>query len=300
MAERLNFELAAVTDKGVVRPENQDSVYAGQIGEGRYLAAVADGVGGREGGAWASSRALEVLRSAIARPGISLSASVAEANQVVFTEAASKTELHGAATTLVSVLVEGGSFSWANVGDSRAYLLRGANFDQLTTDHSLVEEELAAGRITREQAANASYRNVITRSIGHRPAIEIDSDGPLPLAAGDILLLCSDGLHGLVSSEEMERRLRELPPSAAAASLLELANQRGGHDNISVVIVRAQSAVPEAGQETTRLSPNKASQGNTATVQLPRQEGGLPSFGFVAFCLAAGALAGFLLGLRPF
>jgi serine/threonine protein phosphatase PrpC len=190
------------------------------------------------------------------------------------------------------VLVEGISYSWVNVGDSRAYLLRGENFDQLTTDHSLVEEEIAAGRITREQAAKASYRNVITRSIGHRPSIQIDHDGPLTLQAGDEVLLCSDGLHGLVSNDEMERHLREMAPQQAAGALLALANARGGQDNISVVILAAHAA---DGAERNGGQSQRAVEKETVRRVV---ESGMPSIRFVLLCIFAGATVGLIAGLK--
>jgi protein phosphatase len=295
MAETLHIELAAVTHRGMVRTENQDSIHASQIGEGRYLVAVADGVGGREGGAWASSRTLEVLVDQLSQPATPFTAAVSAANRAVFDEGARKTELHGAATTLVAVLVGGPSYSWVNVGDSRAYLLRGENFDQLTTDHSLVEEEIAAGRITREQAAKASYRNVITRSIGHRPSIQVDHDGPFPLQPGDQVLLCSDGLHGLVSNDEIERHLREMAPQQAADNLLALANARGGQDNISIVILAAHATgAADSGQRNGKPAQRAAEQ---ETVRRAI-DSGMPSIRFVALCILGGATVGLIAGLR--
>lgn len=241
----------------MVRPENQDHVFAGQLppDAGRHLFAVADGVGGREGGAWASERALQVLIEETARAGARLDEAFEAANVAVIDGAARNALRNGAATTLVAVLVEGSSYTWANVGDSRAYLFRAGDFQQLTTDHSLVEEEIAAGRMTREEARKSSYRNVITRSIGHDISEEVDCEGPFALEAGDVLLLCSDGLHGLVEDAEIAEHLRRSPPEGAAAALIDLANLRGGHDNISVVIcsvevagsLREPVAAPEAG-----------------------------------------------------
>ncbi len=263
-----NFDFHALSHRGMVRAENQDHVFAGKISrtEERYLFAVADGVGGREGGAWASERALQLLLEEISAPGVGFQAAIMAANRTVYEEASRNNERRGAATTLVSALVEGSSFTWANVGDSRLYFLRDSVLHQLSRDHSLVEEELASGRITAEEAAHSTYRNVITRSIGNQPAVDVDSEGPFQLEPGDILLLCSDGLHQLVTSPEMIEHAQSMTPEAATDALIRLANQRGGPDNVSVVICTFQLERPS--NDTRRLPvPTPA---ELETAQRPR------------------------------
>jgi protein phosphatase len=241
------LDFHALSHRGMVRPENQDHVFAGRISrtDERYLFAVADGVGGREGGAWASERTLQLLMQEISVPGVGFQAAIMAANRSVYEEASKSTERNGAATTLTAVLVEGTAFTWANVGDSRGYILRGGQLHQLTRDHSLVEEEIEAGRLTREEAAKSPHRNVITRSIGHQPAVDVDSKGPFQLEPGDMLLLCSDGLHQLVSTDEMTEYATTREPAAATDGLIRLANERGSPDNVSVVIAAFGREAPK-------------------------------------------------------
>jgi protein phosphatase len=259
------LDFHALSHRGMVRPENQDHVFAGRISrtDERYLFAVADGVGGREGGAWASERTLQLLLQEVSVPGVGFQAAIMAANRAVFDEASRSSERSGAATTLTAVLVEGTTFTWANVGDSRGYILRDGRLHQITRDHSLVEEEIEAGRLTREEAARSPHRNVITRSIGHQPAVDVDSKGPFQLEPGDMLLLCSDGLHQLVSTDEMTEHALSMQPPAAADALIRLANERGSPDNVSVVIAAFErdtlspegakpAAEPAAGEDLER------------------------------------------------
>jgi protein phosphatase len=293
-ASRILFK--ALSDRGTVRAENQDRVFAGPLpGDGeRHLFAVADGVGGREGGAWASERALELLTEALSAPGSSLRGAADTANRGVF-EDASKREHRGAATTLVAVLVEGTTFTWANVGDSRAYILRNRQLHQLTRDHSFVEEEITAGRLTREEAATSPHRNVITRSIGHHPEVEVDSKGPFQLEPGDIFLLCSDGLHQLVTVAEMTERALLLEPAPAAEALVRLANQRGGPDNVSVVIF----AFEREALATATARPQGVAA--TAPSGKPERPGKGPSLRLIGASIVGALLAGIVIGLsRPF
>lgn len=253
------IEFHALSHRGMVRAENQDHVFGGKISrtEERYLFAVADGVGGREGGAWASERALQLLLEEISAQNVGFQAAIMAANRTVYEEASRNRERRGAATTLVAALVEGSSFTWANVGDSRLYILRDGDLHQLSRDHSLVEEELAAGRITPEEAAHSTYRNVITRSIGNQPAVDVDSEGPFQLEPGDILLLCSDGLHQLVTSSEMIEHAVSMTPAEATDALIRLANQRGGPDNVSVVIFAFQPQRPATDTKRLPVPPSE-------------------------------------------
>jgi protein phosphatase len=134
------------------------------------------------------------------------------------------------------VLIEGSHFWWANVGDSRAYLVGASGVERLSRDHSWIEEQVRGGWLTPEQARSSGRRNVITRGIGHQPDVEVDTGGPVIVTNSDIVVLCSDGLHGLLSDEEIAQAVRTYAPAEATEYLVGLGNQRGGPDNISVIV----------------------------------------------------------------
>ena len=141
------------------------------------------------------------------------------------------------ATTLVAALVRGHSAWLASVGDSRAYLFHQGELTQRTQDHSWVAEQIRAGRLTEEEAEHSEFRNVITRAVGVADTVEPDKVGPISLPAGSLLLLCSDGLHRVVSDDEIAAVLASGTPQEMAERLIALANEAGGPDNISVAIV---------------------------------------------------------------
>jgi protein phosphatase len=142
------------------------------------------------------------------------------------------------ATTVVAAVVERGEASIVNVGDSRAYLVHGGTARQITRDHSLAAEAVRDGDLTQDEARLSNARHVITRSVGGAPELDVDQFGPVALASGACLLLCSDGLYDVVNDDEIARAVAGAAPDAAAGALIELANDRGGPDNISVVIFR--------------------------------------------------------------
>jgi protein phosphatase len=145
-------------------------------------------------------------------------------------------------TTCTAVAIHGDQLAFAHVGDSRAYLLRRGTLRQLTQDHSLVAQLVARGQITREEARHDPRRNVVTRSVGVGAAVEIDAqDMGEPLQPGDTILVCSDGLHGLVSEEELARLGADGSLDRACRTLIALANERGGPDNITVAMARIES-----------------------------------------------------------
>ena len=227
----------ALTDVGRRRSNNQDSLLAV---DGLY--AVADGMGGHAGGEVASLTAVEALRASFkgGTPG-DLVAAVIAANRAVIDRADSDTGLTGMGTTLCAVApvtVDGEDrVAVVNVGDSRVYLMRSQELTQLTEDHSLPEDLLRAGELTPEQAAVDPRRNIVTRSLGHFEDLDPDVWDLVPYT-GDRLLLCSDGLTNEVSDAEIESVLRrQADPDAAAAELVEQANEGGGRDNITVIVV---------------------------------------------------------------
>jgi protein phosphatase len=231
----------AATDVGRVREGNEDAYL---VDDAMGLVAVADGMGGHRGGEVASATALEALRAAITS-GRPLRESIEDANQAVFAKSLTDSNLRGMGTTLTAgTLVAGGTLLLGHVGDSRAYLLHDGELRQVTEDHSLVEELVREGRLTADEAAVHPQRSIITRALGLDPSVEVDVY-PVELAPGDRLLICSDGLSGMVQPDEMAATLRrEDDPGRAAAQLVDAANQAGGEDNITVVVVAVTDEAP--------------------------------------------------------
>ena len=233
------YELAVVSDRGTVRTENQDGAAVVELGDGCVLL-LADGMGGHAGGRQAAMTAIsaagEALRSAPA-PRESLGRAFAAADSAVGDVAQGETS----GTTLVSAVIIGRTARVANIGDSRAYILRGPTAMSITEDHSLIEENLRAGTIDPDQAAQLPGRNILTRAVtgaGAAPDI-FDVD----LLDGDVLLLCSDGLWGSVAETDLlgllapGRSIEEL-----AARLCDLALERGSRDNVTLVACRVAAA----------------------------------------------------------
>jgi protein phosphatase len=237
------LESAAGSDVGLRRSANEDR-YAIAPELGLYL--VADGMGGHTAGQIASDlaaqsavRALETLEGAQPTLSEKLRYAVAAANREVFDTAQEKPHLAGMGTTLVALLAGEGRIALAHVGDSRAYLVRSGKIRQLTDDHSLVAELVRRREITARAARGHPHRHVLTRALGVRRSVEADLAELSPVA-GDLFVLCSDGLTGHVHDEEIAvEATRQHDLDAACASLIELANSRGGEDNTTVMIVRA-------------------------------------------------------------
>jgi protein phosphatase len=231
----------AATDVGRVREGNEDAYL---VDDAMGLVAVADGMGGHRAGEVASSTALEALRAAV-NAGRPLREAIEDANAAVYAKSLTDPSLRGMGTTLTAgTLVAGGTLLVGHVGDSRAYLLHDAELRRLTTDHSLVEELVRDGRLTADEAAVHPQRSIITRALGLDPSVEVDVY-PVDLAPGDRILLCSDGLTGMVQSDEIAAALRrELDPTRAANSLIDAANSAGGEDNITVIVVAVTDEVP--------------------------------------------------------
>lgn len=263
MSRPNSYILSARTDRGAVRPRNEDAVLADVLPVGRdfgILLAVADGVGGQGHGDWASRRSVELLREYVAAalaagsdPQSGLAAAFERVNETLFQEAASLHPGARPATTLAAALVIGETLWWANVGDSRVYLIGPNSARQLSSDHSLVAEQVRAGVLTADEAADAPFGNVITRSIGFEPQVAADCGGPIALAPGDVVLLCSDGLYRVVRDEEFASVAAFYAADSAARELISMACERGAPDNVSVVIYRVPNPL-EAQHETKRLA----------------------------------------------
>jgi PPM family protein phosphatase len=232
----LRLRVGAVTDVGRVRGHNEDAFL---VDDELGLIAVADGMGGHQAGEVASATALEALRAAVTS-GEPIRDAVHLANHAVYDKSTTDDRLHGMGTTLTAgTLAAGGTLLLGHVGDSRAYLLRDGELRRVTTDHSLVEELIQAGEITAAEAESDPRRSMITRTIGVEPEVEVDVY-PLQLARGDRLLICSDGLTGMVAEDDISTVLQdEADPTAAAHALVTLANEGGGIDNITVLVVDA-------------------------------------------------------------
>jgi protein phosphatase len=237
----MNVRAAAGTHVGRRRRINEDR-FAVAPELGLYL--VADGMGGHTAGqvaselaAEASLRAIRTLQDASVSPAEKLRFAVASANRAIFEAARERPELAGMGTTLVAMLATEGRVALAHVGDSRAYLVRGGRIRQLTDDHSVVGELLRRREISAEAAREHPHRHVLTRALGVRPGVEPDL-AELSPAAGDVFTLCSDGLTTHVRDEEIAKRMDEADPQAAVDGLIELANARGGEDNVTLVLLR--------------------------------------------------------------
>ncbi len=246
----------SASDVGRIRTVNQDLPL-----EAPNLYAVADGMGGHVGGEVAARVAVETLERAFERTPTAdgLRKAFSEANAAVWHESQFNTELRGMGTTLTAVALVGGRegrdvLALANVGDSRAYILSEGEMSQVTADHSLAEERMRHGEMTEEEAAVHPQRHILTRALGVSAQVETDM-WQLELRTGDRVLLCSDGLTNEVGSDEMAGILREVgDPGEAALRLVEAANQHGGADNITAVVVDVQVGEPEDGPSS-RVTP---------------------------------------------
>lgn len=229
----------SATHVGMVRSNNQDRPLV--VAE-HALYGVADGMGGHQGGEVASELAVALTAEHATEPSLaSLKEAVRLANRAIFEKAGSDRDLHGMGTTLVAIQVvdgpDGDEIAWVNVGDSRVYLYRDDRLIQLSFDHSLVEDLVRDGQLTEDEAAVHPQRNIITRALGIDLDVDVDGSTVLPYT-GDRFLLSSDGLFNEVSSDQMSSVLRRLEdPDEAAAELVRLANEGGGRDNITVVVV---------------------------------------------------------------
>jgi protein phosphatase len=239
------------TDIGRKRKTNQDSFH---IGMERKIFMVADGMGGHNGGDIASQMAVKVLPDYIEQnismePVMLLTGSIKESNRSIKNFGETHPELVGMGTTIVSFFFRDQNLYIANVGDSRAYLINQKKIYQLTRDHSLVQEKLNLGFYTREQAALDPQKNVLVRTVGFEDNVEVDIF-TYKVHANDIFLGCSDGLHGKVSDEDILYLINKYIPDPSKASqkvanqliqaLIDQANDNGGQDNITAILIIAQ------------------------------------------------------------
>lgn len=231
----MTFTWSIASNPGRVRNRNEDAAFPESDGSAEQVViAVADGMGGHIGGEVASQLA---VRAAIEAAALNPAGRVQAANEAIVSESLRKRHLSGMGTTLTLALFEGDTVSIGHVGDSRAYRWRDGNLVQLTRDHSLVMEYLAAGRITEEEALNHPQRNILTRALGLEWRMQVD-ESVERLRAGDRYLLCTDGLTTMVTDAEIAGLLDQNPvPQQAAWALIEVANRAGGEDNITVAVI---------------------------------------------------------------
>ena len=248
------MEFAGKSDLGQVRKNNEDCYYLGpEIG----LFLVADGMGGHKSGEVASRLACDIISNNIkyksidnkaktiygeANPSLSndsnnLLSAVRLANRMIFEAGSNNVQNHGMGTTLVAVLIRDKSYTIAWVGDSRIYLVRHGRIQQITTDHSLVQEQVNKGLISSEQAETSEFKNVLTRALGTSEEVEVDI-AETNSFAGDYLLLCSDGLTRMVPDQQILETIKTfVQPEAICDELINIANKAGGRDNITAVVI---------------------------------------------------------------
>lgn len=244
----VHYTAAAVSDRGRKRPSNEDA-FGFSVERGVFL--VCDGMGGAAAGEIASSLAVDEMlrlldRQARSKDGSKAAAmpllaeeAIHAANEAIFSRSQRVDKLNGMGTTLVGLLVDERRVWVLNVGDSRCYRLRNRRLEQITLDHSLVEEQVRLGRMTRSEALRSPLRNVITRALGTQSQVTPDIFELAP-EPGDLFLLCTDGLTRELTDASIESLLgADLPLEAACARLVEAAKKAGGHDNITCILVRA-------------------------------------------------------------
>jgi protein phosphatase len=253
MTESLSVEYASRSDIGRVRTANEDCFGEAERSDHARLWIVADGMGGHRGGATASRTAVETIRSHFERSSPSrffprsfppetdfattLGLAIEAANQRVYAAAQRDPSLEGMGTTVVTLgLDRRGRGAIAHVGDSRGYRLRGRALEALTADHSVIGEMRRRGLLSEAEAAAHPRRNEILRSVGVAPYLQVEVS-PIEIQPGDRVLLCSDGLTGLVIDLEIESILARHRPQQAAEEFIRLANERGGFDNITVQVL---------------------------------------------------------------
>ena len=253
------LEVATLSDKGMVRSHNEDAVFADAAAG---FVVLADGMGGYNAGEVASGMTTALLGSELKkafaerepfqveadgrlRAHVVLEAEIGRANGAIHQAAQSQPQYAGMGTTLVMAVFHNNAVTVAHIGDSRLYRLRGEAFGPITRDHSLLQEQIDSGIITAEQARHSQNKNLVTRALGVDPTVEPEIHD-YDVQPGDIYLLCSDGLNDMVEGEEIGMTLQMLGANLelCATQLVQMANDNGGRDNVSVILVRVREAFP--------------------------------------------------------
>ncbi len=267
------------TDIGRVRDGNEDSFLV--VAE-PPLFAVADGMGGHRGGEVASHLALETVETLAQHGSGTLADQVREANRAVYARSQEDRAVTGMGTTLTAARVVDDTVLLAHVGDSRAYLLRAGAMRQLTDDHTLVNRMLKAGEITAAEADVHPHRNVLTRALGTEPEVKVDT-GEVALMDGDRVLLCSDGLFGMLNEDQIQAICEAEPdPQRAADRLVKAANRAGGIDNITVLVLDAREGPGGPSSDGAATVPE-------ASTRKPRRRGRWIAGGVIAVLILVAA-----------
>ncbi|MEE8042381.1 MAG: Stp1/IreP family PP2C-type Ser/Thr phosphatase [Pseudomonadales bacterium] len=260
MSLRGKVDIVALTDRGLVREHYEDHIGSNlDVG----LAILADGMGGLNAGEVASAMAVELISFELAQvvpnlevvggdgasghtlESLAVDQAVKKANETIYQVAQSQPQCAGMGTTLVLILLYDNHITIAHVGDSRLYRLRKGTFEQVTVDHSLIQELVDRGFYTREEARHSANKNIVTRAIGIAPSVEVEVQEQ-GARLGDLFLMCSDGLNDMVVDDDIQRiiELYEDDLEAAAQALVDTANANGGRDNISVILAKVRKPFP--------------------------------------------------------
>jgi protein phosphatase len=258
----MDYEYSALTDVGRVRANNEDAVL---LDRQHGIVVLADGMGGYNAGEVASALAVEQIGAQLAnwllaqsgRPVTvrdlrrAMEICVDNANRAIFESSHANPDYAGMGATLVMAAPLGATLVVGHVGDSRAYRWRAGSLARLTRDHSLLQEHIDAGLITPEEAAVSSYRSLVTRALGVEDTVLLDVQ-EVPVDPGDVFLLCSDGLTDMLTDDDLAASLGAAEPlDALGQRLVDMANENGGRDNVSVALIRAPATPPKpatAGQ----------------------------------------------------
>ncbi|HET9258936.1 MAG TPA: Stp1/IreP family PP2C-type Ser/Thr phosphatase [Acidimicrobiia bacterium] len=235
----MRYNWATASHQGMVRDNNEDAVFPTSSGDAqdRALVIVADGMGGHVAGEVASRIAINVAASSDLDP----SDRVAAGNRAIREEVAREPSLEGMGTTMTLLSIEDETATVGHIGDSRAYLLRDGEFTQLTDDHTVAAEYVAIGQLDPSEAARHPQRHMLTRTLGLTRFVNVD-EYKFDVAPGDRILLCSDGLTEMVADDAIAAIVADRTPEEAVWALVELANEAGGVDNITVAVIEAQSS----------------------------------------------------------
>ena len=238
------IEVGNLTDIGKKRKHNEDYYGFFRLGDDEFLAIVADGMGGHASGETASRMAVEIIQEVYAKERAeqnvldSLKSAFQVANFSILQKSLEQDELNGMGTTATVLVIKEDQTFVGHMGDSRAYLFRDAAVNQLTKDHSMVNRMVEQGLLSKEEAEHHPQRNVIYKALGVNRDADLELIGPLSVYLNDIFLLCSDGLTNLVTDEEMLKIVKKESPQKACEKLIQLANKRGGDDNITIQILK--------------------------------------------------------------
>ena len=261
MPERVPLDTALLSHPGMVRTHNEDSVF---VDPEAGIAVLADGMGGYNAGEVASGIAVNVvsggmlpelnsdreltkvdIASGLTHAALLLQQKIAEANKGIYEVAQARPECAGMGTTLVSVVFCGNRVSIGHIGDSRCYRLRGEKFEQVTMDHSLLQELVDRGFYSAEEAQRAANKNYVTRALGVEPNVDVEVQ-EVPVQKGDVYVLCSDGLSDMVEDDDIHLTISTFGDNldTVAKQLIQLSNDNGGRDNVSVVMAHVAEAFP--------------------------------------------------------